>query len=192
VVTIRGILVSSALGWIKKHAGSRILPAALVVLEAEERKPFEGLILPFHKFALPVWDRLLAECCRLGAESLEISEAALDRRMIYEGGSEAMRLFFNAMVTIFDLDSVVSRLPQMHNRTYDPGSCEIAARTKTGVTLRYRTAPAARRHFRRYQALMLGAILETCGATGVVAKNIAEEDGGEHFGLTVEARFTPR
>lgn len=190
-VTIRGILVRGALTWIKKHAPARVIPEALASLPVEDRALFSGLILPFQKFPLAKWDRLLSECTRLGAEALEIPEALFDRRMIYQGGSDVMKLFFNAMVTLFDLDAVVKRLPQLHTRTYEPATCTITAQTKTSVALTYTTSSQAAAHYRHYQALMLGAILETCGAKDVTVANAGEEYSVDSFSLTIEARYRP-
>jgi hypothetical protein len=181
-VTIRGIIVGPALSFVRKNTGARTVQKALQTLTPDERRPFEGLVLPFHKFPLRSWDKLLNEMRRMGCEALGIDEQTFDQRLVNEGGSEVMRVFFSALLSLFDLEALVKRMPQLHTRAYDPAYCEVVAFQPGKFVLRYRTSADMHDHYRRYQGPMIARIIELAGRENVRWTIVAE--------LTERGEFT--
>jgi hypothetical protein len=164
---LRGPLMSTTIGWLRKEYGDPLFQRALSRLSPEEAAQLNRPILTLGWFPISLHQKMMDACYDELCTTSPIDRDAFDRRALIGGGGAILQSLYRFVLSLMQPHNTLGRLPGIYQRAYDTGKLEVIENRPGFAILRHSGPQDLYHHAKRVNQFGLPYLLELAGAKQV-------------------------
>lgn len=122
---LSGMVISSAVSWVRSSYGDDVFERALLRLPPEERSIFRKLVLSLGWYDVGIFDRFMDAAYEEAKKKTGEPREKFERRSMEEGGGFVLKTIYKFVLSFSEPTNTIGRLPTIFKRVYSQGEMQI-------------------------------------------------------------------
>jgi hypothetical protein len=186
---IRGAALSTPLTWLQETYGPEVFQRALQSLSPEEQALFRRGVVSVSWYPLLSWERFVLAYQKEVTALTGISADNFRSKLMMEGGGKLIKTLYRFIFSMFQPQTILSRLFSINARLYDQGESKLLQNEPGLCVARFLGPLSMYSYTRSFTLAGMVAALELTGSKNINVSIVTDEKRGSEFVIEVKATY---